>query len=120
MGSPPFPYPEGETVTLVKRTRAGVDTDGNDAWTVTLAPLAGVPVWPGGEGSGTTGSELEQARNTVLTGISFLLPYATDLTAVDAVDVYGVRYEIQGEPARFRHPRTGMRFLMVRASRAEG
>jgi hypothetical protein len=114
-------YPFGQAVTLLTRSRSGVDTDGNDVFTEASTVLERVPVWPGGEGSGLTGSEVEQGRDTVESGITVLLPPGTDVESIDGILVHGLRYEVAGEPARFLSPFTGRDpGILVRASRAEG
>lgn len=50
--------------------------------------------------------------NSVVTDASLLLPFRTDLTAGDRVEVDGLEgtWNVEGEPARWRSPFTGRRF----------
>lgn len=97
-------FPFGETVTLHTSGLTLQDEDGNDVsdpdWDVTTT-LTGVPVWP------RNASELVQGQDTLITGLSALLPAGTVVTAIDSVDVYGQSYEIDGEPGIFQSPFTG-------------
>lgn len=95
-------FPDGETVTLVRRTRApDPDQFGNDVYTTTQTDITGCVVWPRGS------SEVPQGQDTVTSGLTVLLPPATAVEAVDAVIVHGDRYEIDGEPAIYHSPFTG-------------
>jgi len=106
-----FPY--GDTVTLITRTKSGVDGDGNDVFTETSTDLANVPVWDPRFGN----TELVQGQDTVFADLAMWLPYDVDVTAYDAVEVRGVRYEVDGSPARFRSPFTGKSGQQVNVNR---
>jgi len=97
--------PFTQQVTLVTRTVSGQDAYGNDVFTETSTAVDGV-VWPR-DGNGTSGNEQLQGRDTVIVGLSLLLPPGTDVTAVDRVDVGGLSYEVTGEPGHFFSPFTG-------------
>lgn len=88
----------GETVTLLRRTRAGTDPDGNDAWVTAEVPVAGCVVWP------RASSELVEQQDTVIVGLSVLLPPATVVLATDRVRVRGDVYEVDGQPAAWTSP----------------
>lgn len=92
----------GETVVLHTRTRSGRDALGNDVFTKTDATLTNVPVWPAGA------AELVQGEDVTITGLYALLPAGTDVSAIDSVTVYGEDYEVDGQPARFASPFTGL------------
>ena len=92
--------PFGETVTLKVRAVTGQDSDGNDVYGTTPTTLEGVPVWP------RNSSELVQGESLTIVGLTALLPPGTDASAIDAVTVYGLDYEIDGEPGRYRSPFT--------------
>lgn len=92
--------PFGETVVLKTRSITGQDADGNDVYGTTTTTLEGVPVWP------RNSSELVQGQDTLIVGLSALLPPGTNPAAIDAVTVYGQDYEIDGEPGRYRSPFT--------------
>lgn len=95
-------FPFGRTVTLIGRTVTGQDGYGNDVRAEARTDVPGCPVWPR-----TAGAELVQGQDTVLKGLGVLLPPGTDVAAVDAVEVDGLRYEVDGEPARWQSPFTG-------------
>jgi len=58
---------------------------------------------PGGSVEDTT------SREQVITNPTVFLPASVDVTAVDAVQVHGRVYEVEGEPAAWtdKHPFTG-------------
>lgn len=91
----------GHTVTLVTRTRSGVDSDGNDVLTETPTDVAGCVVWPRGS------SELLQGQDTTIAGLWVLFPAGTTVTAIDAVIVDGDTWEVDGDPEQHRSPFTG-------------
>jgi hypothetical protein len=112
-GVPSFAF--GETVVLVTRALDGVDGDGNDVYTSTEVTLSNVPVWPG------FSTEATSDRDTVITGYSAFLPPETDVSAVDQVRVFGVSFDVVGEPARYRSPLTGLApGVVVQLKRVEG
>jgi len=92
----------GETVTLHRRSVTGQDSDGNDVYADATAVLTGVPVWP------RSATELVQGQDTLITGLSALLPAGTDVSGVDKVTVYGDAYDIDGEPGHYRSPFTDL------------
>lgn len=91
----------GQTVVLVTRTRSGEDAYGNDIFTPTAKTLRGVAVWP------RSSVENVQGRDTVVTGLTALLPADTDASAIDKVTVYGSDYEVDGDPNVYDSPLTG-------------
>lgn len=95
-------YPFGETVVLITRGAAtGRDADGNDVHAPVETVLDFVPVWP------RASSESVQGQDTTVIGITALVPADTDVSSIDALRVYGVTYEVDGEPGRYRSPLTG-------------
>lgn len=97
---PTFPF--GRTVVLHSRTVTGQDADGNDVYGDTDTTLTNVPVWP------RNSSELVQGQDTLIVGLSCIVPSSVDPTGVDAVTVDGKRYQIDGEPGDFtQSPLTG-------------
>jgi len=92
----------GETVTLHRRSVTGQDADGNDVYGDASSTLTGVPVWP------RSATELVQGQDTLITGLSALLPADTDVSGVDKVTVYGDDYDIDGEPGHYRSPFTNL------------
>ena len=105
----------GETVTLHGRTVTGRDSDGNDVYTDAPTTLHGVPVWP------RSAVELVQGQDTLITGLSALLPAGTSVAGVDKVTVYGKDYDIDGEPGVYRSPFTNLQpGVLVNLTRATG
>lgn len=94
--------PFGQTVTLHTRGVTGTDADGNDVYGDTPTTLTNVPVWP------RSATELVQGQDTLITGLSALLPAGTSVAGVDKVTVYGDDYDIDGEPGVFRSPFTNL------------
>jgi len=105
----------GEAVTLHGRTVTGQDSDGNDVYSDAPTTLTGVPVWP------RSSTELVQGQDTLIVGLSALLPAGTDVSSVDRVTVYGKDYDIDGEPGTFRSPFTNLDpGVLVNLTRATG
>jgi hypothetical protein len=95
-------FPFGQTVTLVKRVKSGTDAFGNDVFSTTSVDVLGA-FTPGGS------SEQVQGQDVVITQPTVYLPAGTDVSAVDAIDVAGDRYEVDGSPNDWRNPFTGWR-----------
>ena len=107
-------FPFGQPIVLVKRVRGNPDGFGNDTWTTTTTTVTGA-FNPG------TSSELVQGQDVVTTQPSVYLPPDADVAAVDAVQVGGVQYEVDGLPALWVNPWTGWRAgLEVRLRRVTG
>lgn len=107
-------FPFGETVSLVTRVKSGTDAYGNDIWTETATDVPGAFV-PGGS------TEQLQGQDVVTTQPTVLLPPDTSVTAVDAVDVAGQRFEVDGMPNVWTSPLTGRQFgVEVRLKRVTG
>lgn len=92
----------GPQITLVTRTVTGQDADGNDVYGETTTTVQGVFA-PGGSaeyppGTGSSGGDQVISQPTVY------LPLGTSLAAVDAVEVGGVRYEVDGDPLVWASP----------------
>lgn len=91
----------GEDVLLIRRVPNGQDTDGNDSWALRYETVPGAMVWERGS------QELTGQRDTVVEGLSALLPAGTAVAATDRVRVRGVEYEVDGAPVTWRSPLTG-------------
>jgi len=89
-----------DTVTLVGRTVSGQDAYGNDVYTEVQSTVPGVFA-PGGS------TEQVQGQDMVISQPTVYLPAGTDVTAVDAVIVGSVRYDVDGAPSDWRSPFTG-------------
>jgi hypothetical protein len=97
--SPVFPY--GMTVTLVKRTLAGQDANGNDVYTEKTLQVPNTVFVPGGA------SENLVFTDQTTTIEQFYVPWGTDVTAYDAIIFQGIEYEIQGVPSQWVSPFSG-------------
>ena len=93
-------FPFAQTVTLVKRVKSGTDALGNDVYTESTTDV------PGAFNPGTS-AELVQGQDVVTTQPTVFLPPGTDVSAIDAVDVAGQRFEVDGDPKDWRNPFTG-------------
>lgn len=91
----------GETVTLVRRVVSGRDVYGDDVYSETRTTLSRVPAYP------TSSTEEDQGRATVSDSVTILLPPNTNIDAIDAVEVFGDKFEVTGQPQRFISPFTG-------------
>ena len=108
-----FPY--GQTVTLVKRAVSGQDDFGNDEYAETLVDAYPCVVQPAGS------NETIQFTDQVSTDLTIFLPYGTDIEAVDAVEVDGVRYEVMGDESVWVSPFSGRTSpIQIRVSRVTG
>lgn len=90
----------GSPITVVTRTRSGVDAFGNDIFTTTTTTVSGVFA-PGGS------VENVQGEDVIVTQPRAFLPAGTDVTAIDAVEVGGISYEVDGDPNVWANPFTG-------------
>jgi hypothetical protein len=85
----------GTTVTLVRRTVSGTDAHGEDVYTLTREDVAGCQVQP------VSSAEQLGTGDTVTTRYRLFAPAGVDLDAVDAVEVDGRSYEVDGETSRW-------------------
>lgn len=57
-----------------------------------------------------TGTEsATPGQDTVVFGLTVLMPAGTDVRASDQVEVAGVLYDVNGEPSKWKSPSTGHR-----------
>jgi hypothetical protein len=94
-------------ITLISRGVTGRDGDGNDVYGETVTVVQGV--YAPADGNGTGGNENTDARDTVIEGAAVYLP-APAPTAVDAIRIFGLDFEIEGTPQDWSlqpHPFTG-------------
>ena len=95
----PFTSP----VVIVTRTVTGEDSDGNDVYGTSDVTVQGV-IAPGQSLERTNGQDL------VVTQPTAYLPAGVEVTAIDALELAGVRYEVDGDPQVWpAHPFTGWR-----------
>ena len=97
--SPIFPY--GVTVTLVKRTLAGQDANGNDVYTEKNLQVPNTVFVPSSASENLTFTDQTTTMET------FYLPWGTDVNAYDAIIFQGIEYEIQGVPSQWVSPFSG-------------
>jgi hypothetical protein len=88
-------------VVLGGRTVSGQDSFGNDTYIVTTETVDGIYA-PGAS------AEQVQGQETVTTQPTVYLRTGTDVSAVDAVTIFGQTYEVDGEPSAWPpNPFTG-------------
>lgn len=93
-------FPFGEPITLMTRTKGAPDALGNDTWTTTTAVVTGA-FNPG------VSAELVQGQDLLTTQPTVYLPAGTIIGAIDAVQIDGMTYEVDGSPNEWRNPFTG-------------
>jgi hypothetical protein len=79
-------------VTLLSTAVTGVDEYGNDVRESTATRVDALAVWP------RASDELTDARDTVIVGLTAVLPFGTEVRATDRVEYDGRVWEIEGEP----------------------
>lgn len=94
-------FPHGEPVTVITRQRTGVDRQGVDVFTDSETVYSGAF-------DPAIGSESDQLQDQVSTTPGVYLPYTAAVTASSRVLVRGLLYEVDGEPAYWRNPFTGL------------
>ena len=109
--------PNGITVEVVRRTVDGVDAYGNavreESEPVELAGCAYAPR----EGAEITA----QGRLGVLVDGTLYVPPGADVQADDVIVMGGRRFEVDGDPAEWRSPYSGVvRGIAVQLRRMEG
>lgn len=82
-----------QTVTLIRRTPTGPDDYGNTAYREDATVITGALVQP----TLVAREELGQADITVTRWKIWVQP-TVDLASVDAIDVDGERFEVEGDP----------------------
>lgn len=92
-------YPFGSAMTLVKRVASGVNAYGDTAYTVTRTPVRGVF---------NNGVSIEADNQTVAQPAVYL-PADTDVSWLDAIEIDGTSYEVDGAPSHWQSPFTGWR-----------
>lgn len=65
--------------------------------------------------------DIAAGRDATVTTFDLYLPATTDLRPTDRVEVRGAVYDVDGEPADWRHPRSGRRpGLVATVRRVDG
>lgn len=90
-------FPFGETVTVTRQTQ----TTYGDRTAGASHDITGCAVWP------TTSTEAIYGQDTVVWGLTVLMPPGSDVLATDTVTVRGVVYRVNGQPELFQSPLTG-------------
>lgn len=107
-------FPHGQAVTLIRRVKSGTDALGNDVWSETRTDVRGV-FSPGGS------TEIVQGQDLVISQPTLALPPKTVVSSVDAVEVNGDTYEIDGSPNAPISPFTAWQpGVVVRLKRVTG
>lgn len=107
-------FPFGEQITLVHRTKGTPDAYGNDTWTTTTTTVTGA-FNPGSSVESVQGQDLLTVQPAVY------LPAGTPLAAIDAVQIRGLTYEVDGSPNTWVNPFTGWQpGVEVRLKRVTG
>jgi hypothetical protein len=107
-------FPFGQPIVLVRRVKAAPDVLGNDTWTTTTSTVSGA-FNPG------TSVELVQGEDILTTQPTVMLPPGTLVEAIDAVQVDGLTYEVDGSPNSPVNPFTGWRpGVVVKLKRVTG
>jgi len=97
-----MPIRFGETLTVLARTRAGQDADGNDVWSTVSTDIRHCAVWRG------QATELVQGQDMNVDGRLALLPVGTAIAVTDQVQrADGTLWEVDGQPALWNSPLTG-------------
>lgn len=112
-------FPFGHTVTLLRRTKTGIDTHGNDVFTAVPDELCELcAVWP----VSTEGrSEQLDGRDVVTDRRQVAVPAGTDVSAIDGVLIDGLEFEVDGPVDDYTSPFTGWApGLIIHAKRVTG
>lgn len=90
MSTPSFPY--GEDVGLSRVEVIGVDQYGNDVSDLVTTTIPGCVVWP------RTSAEFTDSRETVITGITVLIPPGIAVKATDRFVIRDELYDVSALP----------------------
>lgn len=85
-------------VVLLSTAVSGRDEYGNDVRVATRTPVDALAVWPRSSIGGASSTEDTQGRDTVIVGLTAVLPFGTTVHATDRLEYGGLVWEIQGEP----------------------
>lgn len=96
-------HPFGQTVTIIRESPGGTDVYGDPITsTVLRTDVAGCAVAPR-----YSSESSERGRQGMIVGLSVYAPAGTDVLFTDRVEIDGVAYVIEGEPAAWSNPFTG-------------
>ena len=107
----------GTTVTILRAAPGGFDAYGDPIVSVTeRTDIDGCGVAPRYSTEPT-----ERGRQGVIIGLSVYAPSGSDIVSTDRLEIDGLTYVVDGEPAEWINPFTGSRpGLEVAARRATG
>lgn len=91
MNAPAFAF--SRSVSLLSVAATGQDAYGNDATTPTTTTIPGAVTWPR-----TSTEDADGTRDTVIVGLTVLVPPGVAVAATDRFLIDGVAYEVDGEP----------------------
>lgn len=104
-------------VTRIRRTGGAEDEYGNETTTETTAVIDGCSWDP----RSSLASEDTDARQQVVSGMMlFCADPHVDIRPTDAIEIEGVRYEVEGDVARFTGSRMGNDHAAMALRRVEG
>lgn len=99
-----------ETVTIVRPTPPTFPTMGDPTPTLIRIKVPGCLIYPNTVSevvSRKTGTEVIFGQETVVFGLTCLMPYGTDVHSTDQVEARGALYDVNGEPSKWKSPSTG-------------
>lgn len=104
------------TVTRIRRAVTGTDAYGNDITSETSTPILECSWDP----RSSLGEDTD-ARQQVISGLMlFCADPAVDILPTDAIEVEGIRYEVDGEVGRYTGSRMGNDHAAVALRRVTG
>lgn len=104
-------FPFAKSATVIKRTkRALPNVDGNDVYDDGSFAINGVVTWPSTSSLVGQGLRIEMRTGdqaTAVASLNAVLPPQTNITALDAMIIDGVTWEVEGDPSIYQSPFTG-------------
>lgn len=104
-----------ETVQVLRRPVLAFPTMGDTSETMTSVPVSGCLIYPNTVTetvSRKAGTETIVGQDTVVSGLTCLMPFGTDVLPTDRVQVRGVIYDVNGQPSTWKSPSTGHRSVV--------
>lgn len=102
-----------QTVTIVRPIQSGAfPRMGDGPADFDRIVVAGCSIYPNTVTetvSRKTGTETITGQDTVVAGLTVLMPPDTDVVSSDLVEVDGTLYDVNGVPSRWKSPATGRR-----------
>lgn len=113
MSRPVFPF--GEDVAIARREVVGLDPYGNDVREMVTTTIPGCVIWP------RTSVEYTDARDTVIIGVTCLMPPDIAVEATDKFIVRGDEYDVTALPfnwsqSPFTNSRAGVQVELQRVT----